>query len=477
MSLKLTRRAFLGTSAALCASSIATVPVRGSSEMATVTAVRRSIDVKGRAAEIYGITGPDGRQGLFLDPGDRFNVLLDNQSGVETIVHWHGQVPAPELDGVYDTGYVGPLLSGDTRAFDFQARPGTHWMHSHHGLQEQNLMAAPLIVRSSEDVAADMQEVTLMLHDFTFRDPDEILAELTGGAGGMTHGAMGHGNMSMGGEGNMNMAAMMGADLNDVEFDAFLANDRTLDDPEVVRVERGGRVRLRIINGASATAFWIDLGSATATVAAVDGNPVQPVTGSLFPLAQAQRIDLVLDVPAGGTVPILAQREGDRARTGLVLAAPGASVGKIAEMADDEAPAVDLSLERQLVAIGGLSAKPVDRRFSVMLMGDMMPYAWNFDGRSWGERRPLEVAAGERVEIELMNHSMMAHPIHLHGHHFQVTSIDGQAVGGATRDTVLVPAMGRINVAFDADNPGRWLIHCHNLYHMAAGMMTELVYV
>src|SRR5690606_11236139 len=162
----------------------------------------------------------------------------------------HGQVPAPELDGVHDTGYVGPMAPGEARTYEFDARPGTHWMHAHHGLLEQQLMAAPLIVRSREDDAEDVQDVAVLLHDFTFRDPEEILAELTGGMGGMDHGAMGHGNM------NMAMGAM-GADLNDVEYDAYLANDRTLDDPEVISVERNGRVRLRLINGATATAFWI----------------------------------------------------------------------------------------------------------------------------------------------------------------------------------------------------------------------------
>jgi FtsP/CotA-like multicopper oxidase with cupredoxin domain len=67
--------------------------------------------------------------------------------------------------------------------------------------------------------------------------------------------------------------------------------------------------------------------------------------------------------------------------------------------------------------------------------------------------------------------------MHLHGHHFQVTEIGGTRIAGAMRDTVLVPAMGTVVVAFDADNPGRWLYHCHNLYHMMAGMMSEVVYV
>jgi FtsP/CotA-like multicopper oxidase with cupredoxin domain len=72
---------------------------------------------------------------------------------------------------------------------------------------------------------------------------------------------------------------------------------------------------------------------------------------------------------------------------------------------------------------------------------------------------------------------MMAHPMHLHGHHFQVVNINGQTLSGAVRDTVLIPAMASVTVAFEADNFGRWLCHCHNLYHMATGMMSELIYV
>lgn len=111
-----------------------------------------------------------------------------------------------------------------------------------------------------------------------------------------------------------------------------------------------------------------------------------------------------------------------------------------------------------------------------MLTGSMSPYRWTLDERTWAERRPLEVKEGQRVELEFMNHSMMAHPMHLHGHHFQVVEIGGKKVSGAVRDTVMVPSMGTVVVAFDADNPGRWLFHCHNLYHMATGMMSELVY-
>jgi hypothetical protein len=123
-------------------------------------------------------------------------------------------------------------------------------------------------------------------------------------------------------------------DLNDIDYDAYLANDRTLDDPLLVRTERAGRVRLRLINGATSTAFWIDLGAASATVLAVDGNPVRPVTAQRFPLAQGQRLDLLVAMPQAGVVAVLAQREGDRVRTGVILATPGAVVSRLGGEAD-----------------------------------------------------------------------------------------------------------------------------------------------
>ncbi len=472
MSLNLTRRSFLTTAGAL---GLAGCLVPGQALAATaqrrLTVGSRTIDVMGKSAKVFGLTDETGRPGLFFGPGERFNVALENTITAPTSIHWHGQTPAPELDGIAETGYVAPLAAGETRTFDFVPRMGTHWMHSHHELQEQALLTAPLVVQTTDDGAADIQEVTLLLNDFSFRDPVEIFGELTGGTP-MDHGGMQ--DMS-----NMDhaMMSMDGMDLNDVTYDAFLANDRTLDDPEVVRTERNGRVRLRIINGAASTAFWIDLGSAAASLVAVDGNAVQPVTGSRFPIAQAQRLDLVLDVPAGAAIPVFARREGDVARTGIILAAPAVQVERYGSAADSAEVPVDLSLERQLRALSPLSERQTNVRHTVMLTGAMAPYSWTIDNQPWAKRRKLEISVGQRVEIALMNHTMMAHPMHLHGHHFQVTEIGGTRIAGAMRDTVLVPAMGTVVVAFDADNPGRWLYHCHNLYHMMAGMMSEVVYV
>jgi len=87
------------------------------------------------------------------------------------------------------------------------------------------------------------------------------------------------------------------------------------------------------------------------------------------------------------------------------------------------------------------------------------------------------VRLGERIAVMLHNMTSMSHPMHLHGHHFQVIAINGETIAGALRDTVLVPPKAAVTIAFDADNPGNWAFHCHHLYHMNAGMMGSIAYV
>jgi FtsP/CotA-like multicopper oxidase with cupredoxin domain len=222
--------------------------------------------------------------------------------------------------------------------------------------------------------------------------------------------------------------------------------------------------------------FFIDLGAVDGRLVAVDGNPVEPVTGRRFGLAMAQRLDIELDLTGAGTWPILAQREGDKLRTGIVLASPGAAVARVPEEGPSAAGALGFELERQLRAREPLTPKPADRTHRMTLTGDMASYSWTIDNRTWDDHVPLVARAGERVEWEIVNSTMMSHPIHLHGHHFQVIAIEGQPLRGALRDTIHVPPRASVRVAFDADNPGRWLIHCHNALHMVTGMMTELRY-
>jgi FtsP/CotA-like multicopper oxidase with cupredoxin domain len=438
-----------------------------------IVATTRVIEVKGKAATVFGL---ESKQGFIFDSGQNVHLNLANRLAEPTLVHWHGQTPPSEQDGV-------PLLSqaalepGANHAYDFTPRLGTHWMHSHVGLQEQKLLAAPMIFRDKADLAADVQEHVVLLHDFTFRDPNEILAELK--AGGGDHGAHGGTSGDMSGMDHSKMAMPApAAMLNDVRYDAFLANDRTLDDPEILRAEIGGRVRLRIINGASASNMWVDLGGLEGELIAVDGNAVMPLRDRLFPLAIAQRIDLVIELPReNGAWPVLFRPEGTKERTGLVIAAGDGAIAKITDTGE-MAPALDLKLEFRLRAKKSLRPEPVTRTEMLMLTGGEANYVWGLNGKpSMHHDTLFGVRLGERIAVMMHNMTQMSHPMHLHGHHFQVIEINGERLAGALRDTVLVPPKTAVTIAFDADNPGNWAFHCHHLYHMNAGMMGAVAYV
>ena len=422
----------------------------------------RQIEVGGKAATRYGVTQPSGAVGLTLDEGDLFDVRVENTLKVTSGLHWHGLNPPWQQDGVpYISGP--PIAPGQSTAykFPFPAVPaGTRWMHSHFGLQEQDLLAAPLIVRETEAIKSGRQEVVVLLEDFSWTKPETILERLRQPKmGGMT--------MSM---------DPAKPDLNDVDYDAYLANDRTLADPQVVDVERNGEVRLRLINGSASTNFTIDLGANEGTLLTVDGNPVEPLKASLFPLAVAQRADILMRLPGDGrAVPILVRGEGRKLQAGVVLRPPGAAIAKISVEGAADGPVVGLQQEILLRATQPLAVKRVDRSVPVGLTGSMMGYTWSMPVHDM-IGAPVTIARGERVELVMQNDTMMAHPMHLHGHSFQVTEINDRKLTGAIRDSVLVPPRTTVKVAFDADNPGIWAYHCHNLYHMAAGMFTTLVY-
>ncbi len=469
----------LAGSAALALPPALIRPALGMSATKSLSIVRRTIEVNGKPARVFGLQQADGTAGLRLRAGDAFDVLLSNASDEGTIIHWHGLTPPWPNDGVPDA--PSPLIAaGEERHYAFPVgKAGTHWMHAH-TLQEQALLAAPLIVANPADDGRDEQEVVMLLHDFSFKTPDELLAGLTGGpaAGAMGGTAdmagmdMSGGAMDMSGGGMDMSSGGMAMDLNDIEYDAYLANDRTLDDPEVVEVERGGRVRVRIINGATATAFTVDFGALEGELIAVDGEDIVPVKGSRFPISMGQRIDVRLTLPAESrSFPILALREGAPQRTGIILKPTGAEVTRIAAVGQGAGPVLDLELEARLQAATPPAQRAADKSYEVTLNGDMATYKW---GMALSE--PILVDQGDRIEIKMVNMSMMAHPMHLHGHHFQVVAIDGQRFAGAMRDTVLVPPMRSATIAVDASNTGQWAFHCHHLYHMATGMMSTFGY-
>jgi FtsP/CotA-like multicopper oxidase with cupredoxin domain len=484
----LTRRHLLQSGAAVAACGL----LRPAMAQATpaLTIASRQIEVLGRAAKVFGLTDAMGKPGLFAREGDRMQGRVLNATDSPLIMHWHGQVMAAEgQDRAYTGG--GATAPGAADLVDFPLTPGTHWMHSHQ-MSEQQLLAAPMITREAD--AEDIQEHVIMLHDFSFKTPEEILAGLgasmmhghgaasapeasampgmdhsaMGGMAGMDHSAMGAAPMQM------MMSNGMMVHANDVTYDAYLANDRTLADPEVVQVDKAARLRLRIINGATASAFWIDTGSLASQCIATDGGACAPYSAARYPIAMGQRLDIVVTIPTeGGAFPIFAQVEAARMRTGLILATAGAQIPKLLDSAEADSPHIDVSFDAGLTALKPLPA--AQARMIHVALGEEPGYRFTLNGRARGEDTPIAAKLGERIELMFMNPTMMMHPMHLHGHHFQVVDVGQGRFNGPRRDVVVVNPGAMVTVAVDLDKKGSWFLHCHHLYHMATGMMTEVL--
>lgn len=431
----------------------------------------REISVNGKTVEIDEIVQTNGKQGLELSKGDRFTVTVENNLKVPSTIHWHGLLVPNNQDGVAYITQV-PIKPGEKYDYDFPIlQAGTFWMHDHYTLEQQRLLEAPLILNDPQEKQSDEKQIVIFCTDFSFRDPMDILKKLQSQGmmsrmmgGMMSHGMMGGGMMGMGSP-------------NEVQYDAFLTNGHTLSDPVITEVVPGKIVRLRIINGASATNFIIDLGNLEGEAIAVDGSDIIPFRSNQFQLGVAQRIDIRVKIPEGSEAqPILALVEDSPFQTGIILKALNQKVPKLSEVSSRRAPFLSYAQEFIMHAQEPLPEKSIDRRLNLYLGGGMHEYVWTLNGKAWPNTDSLFVKKGERVELRFINDTMMAHPMHLHGHVFQITEINGRPISGAKRDTVLVQPFSTVKVEFDANNIGNWMLHCHNLYHMHSGMMTTLLY-
>lgn len=437
----------------------------------TITSYTATID--GKTAQRYRIEQANGTWGFTGVKGQWFDVILHNAIAEPTVVHWHGLILPNDQDGV--PGVTQTLIQpGQNYHYRFKLnQAGTYWMHSHYQFQLQQGLAAPFIITDPNDPYAKIPSVIMMLSDFSTQAPDALWSKLRSKmspSDGMTM----MGNMQN--EEKM-MPSKMKSDLNDVRYDAYLTNDRTLINPDIKRFAPGTTVRLRIINAAASSNFFIHTGKLKGTAIAVDGEPIQPLKDETFQLAMGQRIDILVTLPTDKEMyPILAQAEGTAQQTGLILTSSSASIPTFSETTSTTAGALTMDQEMQLKPLHPLIIKPITRQLTLNLQGDMQQYVWKINGQVWPDIIPLRVKQGDRIEMVFRNENNMSHPLHLHGHVFEVTEINGKPLQGALRDTVLIPANGSVKIQFDADNPGAWMLHCHVLYHAEGGMMTLVNY-
>jgi len=431
----------------------------------------------GGGREVWAYGGSIPGEEVRLRAGGVLRAAFTNDLPEPTTVHWHGIALRNDMDGVPGVTQP-PVAPGERFVYEFTAPdPGTYFFHPHVGPQLDRGLYAPLIVEDPDEPGAYDRELVLVLDDWLDgASPDAVLEELRGsGMGGMD---MGGGGMDMG-DGGMDMGPSgLGMDVGDVDYPTFVINGRPPENPFTFEAARGERIRLRIINAGSDRPFRFAVGGHRLTVTHSDGFPVQPATGDALLIGMGERYDAVVTLDADGAVPVVAVPEGETAGALAVIrtaagASPAAGV-RPAELDGRLLTADDLRAADDVV----LPSRSPDRTLDFRLAGDMGSYRWTLNGRPFDESQlrdtDLQLREGERVRLRFENRSPMFHPMHLHGHTFQVQRDGGP---GARKDTAIVRPMETVTADFEADNPGQWALHCHNIYHAEAGMMTVLSYV
>ncbi len=396
--------------------------------------------------------------------GEWFDLTLHNSLPDPTTIHWHGvRVPHP-MDGVPHLTQP-PVLPGETFRYRFKLPDaGTYWYHPHWGTPEQveRGLAGALVVEDDEPPPVDRDEVWL-LDDWRIDRQGRIAGDFY--------------------------------DYMDVSHAGRLGSRLTVNgQPEpVMPLEAGQRLRLRLVNAANARIFALDLRGLPGWLIARDGVPADAAVvweGPLL-LGPGMRVDVIIDATAPGRHELV-DRFGRGERLLGTLAVDGAAASRTrpppSPARADPLPVPMLAQAEQhsLVFGGGMMSMqgwPDDpwteraarrlRRLSGSREADPV---WSVNGHAHMGRHDahepiFRVAAGRSVHLRLENRTAWWHPIHVHGHHVKLLARNGQDLSAKPwRDTVLLAPRDRVDVAFVADNPGRWLLHCHVLEHHAGGM-------
>jgi len=444
----------------------------------TITAAPVTVNIGGRDVSTWAFGDRPGAGGIRAKVGDLLEAKFVNDLPSGNTLHWHGIALRNDMDGVHDLTQMSVEPSG-TFTYRFTVPDaGTFWFHPHMGLELDRGLYAPLIVEDPNDPVASDVDVTLMLDDWLDgygRTQEDVLAELQSSGGHSGHmgnmgssGGMGDmGNMGAGG-----MGSMMGGLTGDVAYPLHVINGRAPSERETFDAKPGERVRIRLINAGSDTAYRVAVGGHRLTVTHADGFPVNPVEVDTVLLGMGERYDVI--VTAGsGSFPIVAVPEGKSDPAGEAVlrtstSATAPTVGsRPAELSGRELVYSDLVATDAV----RLPEKSPDRATTVRLTANGSGYVHGIDGKSFPDSAPITVNEGERLRLRIVNQTMMFHPIHLHGHTFQMVGD-----GTARKDTVNVLPMTTVEVDIAADNPGQWMLHCHNTYHLETGMATVFSY-
>jgi FtsP/CotA-like multicopper oxidase with cupredoxin domain len=476
---------------------------------------------------------------LRFTEGDEVIINLYNDLDEPGSIHWHGLLVPYTMDGVPWVS-MPPIAPGDSFQYRFTLKQsGTYWYHSHSQLHEQQGLYGAFIVESKAEPLSYDGELTMVLSDWADRHPSETYRNLKKDGDYYKQfrpswkffwdeyiDADANKRLKIR-ETIAHMQQMrMGVwDWGDVAYDAFLLNGKTSKQPWSANVKKGETVRLRIINGGASSYFNLKVaGADNFTVVAVDGQPVEPVIAERILLGMAETYDILLKITEDKPYYLYAEAQD---RSGYAIATlktqPNQpSTAAIAPFDDpwfsdtshdhaaidaDSKPTMQQN-QQQAMAHHQDHAKYSNKEqtpkqskhvvklnyehlrstfvtrdsqheqdvidITLKLTGNMERYIWSFDNIRYQDAEPILFEEGKTYRMTLINETMMHHPIHIHGHWFVLDTGNGNY--NPRKHTIDVPPMGQQVAWVKAQDSGKWFFHCHNLYHMKAGMARLIKY-
>jgi FtsP/CotA-like multicopper oxidase with cupredoxin domain len=419
----------------------------------------------GRRREVWGYNEQLPGPLIRAREGEMLRIKVVNGLGVPTTVHWHGmhQRGTWRMDGV--EGVSGPPIpAGSDFTYEFQAYPaGTHWYHSHAGVQYANGLVGPLVVEERTPIASYDREEVLFVNDWFHELADTLLANLLRPPAG--------GRMPEKMSGKMDGKK----DFGDVAFESGLINGKGRAAADArhplteVSVRKGETVRLRLINGSSTYAFRFQVDGHPLEVIASDGSPLKPVTVDNLVFHPGERYDALLRADQEGLHWIRAVTlNGHEVRA--VLRYAGSTDSQPGPGPLRWGPRALRPQDMRMPEPVKLDARP--RGVSLRLGGSMMPFRWSINGQFYPTADTIRLHRDEPVRFVLSNPTGMDHPFHLHGHWFHVLGRRGalNETDPPRKDNVNIPAHEDLVIQWVATNPGRWFFHCHIEWHLATGM-------
>ena len=395
---------------------------------------------------------------LRLREGAPVTIDVTNAASDPDIVHWHGLAIDSLNDGAMEEG--SPMITpGKTQRYTFTPRPsGTRWYHTHSGAYGNLAMGTYtgqfgfLLIEGRESAPPHDQEVNLAIHHWepSFVPMVETMRQESA-----------------------NMPLTNGSDVG---YKYATVNSHMLGAGEPIRVKKGERVLMRLLNASATENVVLALSGHRFQVIAMDGNSVpKPASVEVLSLAVAERVDAIVEMNNPGVWMLGSTLEKSRQMgLGIVVEYAGQSGAPVWK---DPAPAT-----WDYTQFANDAAAPSPDETFVLTFRDIGPQkgsqfdTWTINNKSWPEIEPLIVHPGKRYRLVFRNGSGDQHPLHLHRHTFEVTRVGDKQLSGLKKDVVNVMPLDTVEVDFIADNPGDTLWHCHQQLHMDYGFMQLIKY-